>query len=62
MSASPPTENDTAVRPQTGDSREVVTSGQSLDLSGVSERSTHDDGLVVVLLVVAAGRNMQYSR
>jgi hypothetical protein len=33
--------------------REVVTTGQSLDLTDVSERSTHDDGLVVVLLVVA---------
>jgi len=34
-----------------GNCKEIA-AGQSLDLSGVAERSTHDDGLVSVLLVV----------
>jgi hypothetical protein len=38
-----------------GDS-EVITSGQLGDFTNVSERSSHDDGLVSVLLVVAASQ------
>lgn len=37
-----------------GGNGEVVASGQLGDFTNVSERSTHDDGLVAVLLVVAA--------
>jgi hypothetical protein len=37
-----------------GGDGEVVASGQFGDFTNVSERSTHDDGLVSVLLVVAA--------
>lgn len=37
-----------------GGDGEVVTSGQLGDFADVSERGTHDDGLVSVLLVVAA--------
>jgi hypothetical protein len=37
-----------------GGDGEVITSGQLGDFTNVSERSSHDDGLVSVLLVVAA--------
>jgi len=37
-----------------GGDGEVITSGQLGDFADVSERGTHDDGLVSVLLVVAA--------
>lgn len=37
---------------QLGGDSQVVDTGQSLDFANVSERSTHDDGLVSVLLVV----------
>lgn len=37
-----------------GGDGEVVTSGQLGDFTNVSERGSHDDGLVSVLLVVAA--------
>jgi len=39
-----------------GGDGEVVTSGQLGDFTNVSERSSHDDGLVSVLLVVAASQ------
>jgi hypothetical protein len=37
-----------------GGDGEVITSGQLGDFTNVSERGSHDDGLVSVLLVVAA--------
>ena len=39
-----------------GGDGEVITSGQLGDFTNVSERGSHDDGLVSVLLVVAAGQ------
>jgi hypothetical protein len=36
---------------------EVVASGELSDLTNVSERSAHDDGLVIVLLVVVVNFN-----